>query len=112
MAKSVAVGLDEVTGYLAQLEDPRSSVNRQHPLESVVVIAVLAILAGASGPTTIAKWAALKADLLVQCLDLPAGVPGKDVFRRVLAGLRPEAFQPGFQHSRRRHGKPVRLIGR
>jgi predicted transposase YbfD/YdcC len=96
MAKSVAVGLDEVTGYFAQLEDPRSSVNRQHPLESVVVIAVLAILAGASGPTTIAKWAALKADLLMQRLDLPAGVPGKDVFRRVLAGLRPEAFQAGF----------------
>jgi len=42
MAKAVSLGLDEVTGYFAQLEDPCSSVNRQHPLESVVVIAILA----------------------------------------------------------------------
>jgi predicted transposase YbfD/YdcC len=96
MAKEVSVGLDEVVGYFAQLEDPRSSVNRQHPLESVVVIAILAILAGASGPTAIAKWALLKEEFLARSLNLPFGVPCKDVFRRVLAGLRPEAFQAGF----------------
>ena len=32
MAKAISVGLEEVTGYFAQLEDPRSSINRQHPL--------------------------------------------------------------------------------
>lgn len=96
MAKAVSVGLEEVTGYFAQIEDPRSGINRQHPLESVLVIAILAILAGASGPTAIAKWAAIKAEFLTRCLDLPAGVPGKDVFRRVLAGLKPESFQAGF----------------
>jgi hypothetical protein len=31
-------------------------------LVSVVVIALMAVLAGASGPTAIAKWAALNAD--------------------------------------------------
>ena len=96
MAKEVSVGLEEVVGYFAQLEDPRSSVNRQHPLESVVVIAILAILAGATGPTAIAKWAALKKEFLAQSLNLPFGMPCKDVFRRVLAGLKPEAFQIGF----------------
>lgn len=96
MAKSVSVGLDEVAGYFARLEDPRSPVNRQHPLESIVVIAILAILAGASGPTAIAKWAAIKAEFLMRCLDLPAGVPCKDVFRRVMGGLQPDAFQAGF----------------
>jgi len=96
VAKEVSVGLEEVVGYFAQLEDPRSSVNRQHPLESVVVIAILAILAGATGPTAIAKWAALKKEFLAQSLNLPFGMPCKDVFRRVLAGLKPEAFQVGF----------------
>ncbi|WP_437191583.1 ISAs1 family transposase [Planctomicrobium sp. SH527] len=96
MAREVSVGLDEVVGDFAPLEDPRSSVNRQHPLESVVVIAILAILAGASGPTAIVKWAALKEEFLAQSFNLPFGVPGKDVFRRVLAGLNPEAFQAGF----------------
>jgi hypothetical protein len=49
MADSQRVGLDEVLLHLAALEDPRSTVNRQHPLVSVVVIALLAVLACASG---------------------------------------------------------------
>ena len=31
-----------------------------------------------------------------QSLDLPNGAPGKDVFRRVLMALRPEAFEAAF----------------
>ena len=58
MAAPRHITLDEIVSHFQQLEDPRSTVNRQHPLESVLVIAVLAILAGASGPTAIAKWAA------------------------------------------------------
>jgi len=46
------------------LEDPRSIVNRRHPLVSVVVIALMAVLGGADGPTGIAKWAALKEEFL------------------------------------------------
>lgn len=48
----IRVGLDEVIAHFAELEDPRSEINRLHPLESVVVIAIMAILAGASGPTS------------------------------------------------------------
>lgn len=59
----------------------RSTINQRHPLVSVVVIAVLA---GADGPTAIARWAALKEELLLDALDLPHGVPGRDVFLRVL----------------------------
>ena len=42
--------LDEITASFATLEDPRSEINRRHPLPSVLVIAVLAVLAGAAGP--------------------------------------------------------------
>jgi hypothetical protein len=52
------ITLDEVVAHFAELEDPRYRVNRRHPLVSVVVIAVMAVLAGASGPTAIARWAA------------------------------------------------------
>jgi predicted transposase YbfD/YdcC len=96
MADERRIGLDEVVRHFEALEDPRSSVNRKHPLVSVVVIALLAVLAGAGGPTAIARWAALKKDLLLQVLDLPEGVPGKDVFRRVLMALKPAAFQTCF----------------
>jgi predicted transposase YbfD/YdcC len=96
MAKTQQVCLDEVVGYFDELEDPRASVNLKHPLVSVVVIAMMAVLAGAGGPTAIAKWAALKGEFLLKVLALPNGIPRKDVFRRVLVLLRPEAFQACF----------------
>jgi len=96
MAKAQHVCLDEVVGYFDELEDPRSTVNQKHPLVSVVVIAMMAVLAGAGGPTAIAKWAACKAEFLSKVLKLPNGIPRKDVFRRVLALLKPDAFQTCF----------------
>jgi len=96
MATAHRSTLDEVVCHFEDLEDPRSTINRQHPLPSVLVIAVLAVLAGAGGPTAIARWAELKRAWLVNLLDLPQGIPGKDVFRRVLAALQPGAFQACF----------------
>jgi predicted transposase YbfD/YdcC len=96
MADTRRIGLDEVVRHFEALEDPRCSVNRKHPLVSVVVIALLAVLAGAGGPTAIARWAALKREFLAPMLDLPNGIPGKDVFRRVLMALKPAAFRAGF----------------
>lgn len=93
---TVQISLEEVVGYFDQLEDPRSLINQKHPFVSVVVIAMMAVLAGASGPTSIAQWAKHKEEFLVRVLDLPHGVPGKDVFRRVLALLKPAAFQACF----------------
>jgi len=90
------IGLDEVIGYFDELEDPRSEINRKHPLVSVVVIAMMAVLAGSSGPTSIADWAKLKQSFLLDVLDLPNGVPCKDVFRRVLSALDPAAFRTCF----------------
>jgi predicted transposase YbfD/YdcC len=87
------ISLDEVVLHFAKLDDPRSSVNLRHPLVSVAVIALMAVFAGAGGPTAIAEWAALKKDFLIDALDLPNGVPRKDVFRRVLMALKPAAFQ-------------------
>jgi predicted transposase YbfD/YdcC len=96
MADVRRMSLDEVVRQFQDLEDPRSTVNRRHPLPSVLVIALLAVLAGAGGPTAIAAWAATKQDLLTRVLDLPHGIPGKDVFRRVLMTLRPAVFQACF----------------
>jgi predicted transposase YbfD/YdcC len=96
MADIQRISLDEIVLHFAELEDPRSTINRQHPLISVVVIALMAVLAGASGPTAIAKWAVLKEEFLLNALNLPNGIPRKDVFRRVLMALRPGAFQACF----------------
>src|SRR4051794_15501915 len=96
MADSRRVSLDEIVVHFQELEDPRSTINQRHPLVSVLVIALLAVLAGAGGPTAIARWAALKEELLLEVLDLPNGIPRKDVFRRVLMAVKPAAFQACF----------------
>lgn len=93
---TVQITLEEVVGYFDELEDPRSTINQKHPFVSVVVTALMAVLAGASGPTTIAQWAKYKEAFLLRVLDLPNGVPRKDVFRRVLSLLNPTAFQTCF----------------
>ena len=56
----------------------------------------MAVLAGANGPTAIANWAKMKSEILLKLLDLPNGIPRKDVYRRVLATLKPDAFQACF----------------
>jgi predicted transposase YbfD/YdcC len=95
-AGAVRVGVDEIVAHFHELEDPRSTVNQRHPLVSVVVIAIMAVLAGASGPTSVAEWARMKEDFLLELLPLPNGIPRKDVFRRVLMTLDPAAFQACF----------------
>ncbi len=90
------LSIDEVLCHFQELEDPRSEINRKHPLQSVVVIAIMGVLAQATGPTGIATWAKFNAELLQSLLPLPNGIPGKDVFRRVLCALKPDAFQQCF----------------
>jgi predicted transposase YbfD/YdcC len=92
----VSIGLREIVCHFEELEDPRSTINRLHPLPSVLTISLMGVLAGAKGPTGIAKWAVAKKDLLLLGLDLPNGIPSRDVIRRVLSAVKVEAFQSSF----------------
>ena len=96
MARIKRVRIEDIVDYFDELEDPRTSINIKHPLVSVVVISMMGVLAGANGPTAIARWAKIKEEFLLQALPLPHGVPCKDVFRSVLSLLKPEAFQTCF----------------
>lgn len=96
MAKRKRTDLSEIVSHFESLEDPRSSINRHHPLISVVVTSLMAVLSGADGPTSIRQWAESKSDFLIAALDLPKGIPSKDVFRRVMMALDPQAFQACF----------------
>jgi predicted transposase YbfD/YdcC len=96
MAAQVAIDFDDLAQHFEQLDDPRSDVNQRHPFTSVVAISLMAVLAGAGGPTAIAEWAKHKAEWLEKFLPLPHGIPRKDVFRRVLSTINPQAFQACF----------------
>ena len=83
-------------GYFAHLEDPRSHVNRRHRLVDVLVIAVIGVVAGADGPTSIALWATMQEAWLKRYLELPHGIPSRDTIARVLQAVKPAAFQQCF----------------
>ena len=62
----VMEGLVEEFRYLktiaAKLDDPRTDINILHPVENIVGISIAAIIAGAEGPNSIARWAEEKKD--------------------------------------------------
>src|SRR3989337_4100133 len=83
--------------FFKDLEDPRSTINRRHLLGDLIVICVLAVIAGADGPKAIGVWATAHSEWLRQYLKLPAEIPSHDTVGRLLATLKPRAFQSCFQ---------------
>jgi hypothetical protein len=47
--------LEEFVAYFDDLEDPRSEVNRKHPLVNVVSISIIAALSSHDGPNSICR---------------------------------------------------------
>lgn len=86
-----------IVEFFKDLEDPRSTVNRRHLLVDLVVICVLAVIAGADGPKAIGIWASSNSEWLKRYLKLSAGIPSHDTIGRLLAALKPQAFQSCFE---------------
>ncbi len=83
--------------YFGNLEDPRIERTKQHPLISIVAIAILAVICGADSWVAIETYACAKRDWLEQFLPLPNGIPSHDTFARVFARLNPEQLQQSFE---------------
>ena len=101
--------------FFKDLEDPRSSINRKHLLGDLIVICICGVLAGADGPKAIGVWAKSNADWLRAHLKLPHGIPSHDTIGRLLALLKPAAFQSCFEdwirHLRNRDSQEETSLG-
>lgn len=86
-----------ILDYFAELEDPRSDINRKHLLGDIIVISICATCAGAEGPKAVGLWAQSNELWLKSSLELPNGIPSHDTIGRLLALLKPEAFQKCFR---------------
>ena len=104
MAKDVAepFSIESILADFSELPDPRSTINRIHLLSDILVISILAVIAGAEGPRGIGLWALCHEDWLRERLPLPGGLPSHDTIGRVLAALKPDVFQRCFQAWRER----------
>ena len=97
MLEVMETEVESILDYFRPLEDPRSTINRKHLLGNLIVISICAVIAGADGPKAIGIWALSNKEWLLQQLELSHGIPSHDTIGRLLALLKPEAFQTCFQ---------------
>src|SRR3954468_23183855 len=84
-------------GHFSELPDPRVERGREHPLPSIVGIALCAILGGADDWVAVERFGNAKLDWFRRFLDLPNGIPSHDTFGRVFARLDPAQFEAAFR---------------
>ena len=89
-------GMKGITGYFAEIEDPRHTKNRLHALIDVIVIGICASTADCQTWEEIEDYARYKEEWLTTFLDLPNGIPSHDTFRRVFIQLDPKALLKAF----------------
>ena len=82
--------------HFSDLTDPRVARTREHSLESILFIAICAVIAGEDDWVGIEEFARDKVDFFEQFVALPNGIPSHDTFGRVFAALDTEAFAQGF----------------
>ena len=83
--------------HFAQLSDPRLERGQDHPLLSIVGIALCATLGGADDWVAVERFGNAKSEWLARFLDLANGVPSHDTFGRVFARLDPAQFESCFR---------------
>lgn len=77
-----------VLRLVGEVADPRRH-NRLHPLPSMIVMAVVAVLCGCDGWDDVAEFCEIREEWFKGFLDLPYGIPSHDTFARVFARLDP-----------------------
>lgn len=93
MSTSASLSLAD---HFATLDDPRVERTKLHPLLSIVVIAICAVISGAESWDDIEDFGEIRAEWFATFLDLPHGVPAHDTFNRVFAALDPVQFRACF----------------
>ncbi|MBV8522252.1 MAG: ISAs1 family transposase [Acetobacteraceae bacterium] len=82
--------------YFRDLPDPRQAGKVTYPLEEVLLLCLLAVLAGAETFVEIARFGEKKLDFLRRFKPFRDGTPAHDHLGDILAALDAEAFQRCF----------------
>lgn len=83
-------------GHFKDLEDPRQQAKVNYPLEEILLLCLLSVLAGAETITDIAMFGRKKLDLLRRFRPFANGTPAHDHLGDILAVLDPEQFRRCF----------------
>jgi predicted transposase YbfD/YdcC len=83
--------------FLSVIADPRVERTRKHPLETILIISLLAVICGADSFVAIEHYAAAQREWLETFLDMRGGVPSHDTIGRVFAALNPMMLGEAFR---------------
>ena len=82
--------------YFNEMPDARQTGKVKYPLGEILLLCLLAVVAGAEAITDIARFGRLKLALLQRFLDFEDGTPAHDHLGDILASLDAEAFERCF----------------
>jgi len=82
--------------YFRDLKDPRQQCKVTYPLDEILLLCLLAVLAGAETFVDIALFGCKKLELLRRFRPFKEGTPAHDHLGDILAVLDAEQFQRGF----------------
>ncbi len=79
--------------YFADIPDYRVERTKKHLLKDILIIAILAVIAGATGWEDMENYGLSKKQWLEEFLELPHGIPSDDTFRRVFERIEPQKLE-------------------
>lgn len=82
-----------IAQHFAPLVDPRVVNRTDHPLLTVIVMGLAAVIAGCTGWEEMESFAQDHREWFATFLAMPNGVPSDSTFYRVFRALRPAAFE-------------------
>jgi len=85
-----------VFAFFEEVPEPRVERTRDHPLMTILAIALLTIICVGDGWEDMRAFGVAKEAWLATFLDMRKGVPSADTFRRVMGAIDPGAFNTCF----------------
>jgi len=80
----------------SSIKDPRVARTRLHPLSSILVLCLCAVICGADTVIAIERYGHPKIDFLKKMMPFPYGIASHDTLARVLAKFNPIVLESCF----------------
>jgi len=80
----------------SSIKDPHVARTRLHPLSSILMLCLCAVICGADTVIAITRYGHQKIDFLKKMMPFPHGIPSHDTLARVLAKFDPMVLESCF----------------